>query len=219
MPVAEQPESILYFYLTTPRVAAPRWYHEGSAVFVDTWMAGGIGRAQSGYDEMVFRAMVKDDTPFYDPLGLVVRRHEDRFPARDQLVSVRHALHDMARPPLFAREGHRVALAPRGKPRVLRDAVPRRLRRRPSSRRGRVGRRTSTTFQLANLDAIRKFPITPCRGHHHALAGIGVARVLRPVVRALYAAFNYPGVVAHIGAIDTETGNGSGSDSRDIKAR
>src|SRR5215213_5341369 len=61
LPVAEQPESILYFYLTSPRVAAQRWFHEGIAVFVDTWMAGGIGRAQSGYDEMVFRAMVRDN--------------------------------------------------------------------------------------------------------------------------------------------------------------
>src|SRR6188474_40876 len=71
MPLAEQPESIAYFFLTTPRVAAPRWYHEGIAVFVDTWMAGGIGRAQGSYDEMVFRSMVRDGTPFYDPLGLV----------------------------------------------------------------------------------------------------------------------------------------------------
>src|SRR5882672_1149819 len=71
LPVAEQPESILYFFLTTPRVAAPRWYHEGIAVFVDTWMAGGLGRAQGSYDEMVFRSMVRDNAPFYDPLGLV----------------------------------------------------------------------------------------------------------------------------------------------------
>ena len=70
-PVGEQPESILYFYLTTPRVAAPRWYHEGVATFVDTWMAGGLGRGQGGYDEMVFRSMVKDGSRFYDPLGLV----------------------------------------------------------------------------------------------------------------------------------------------------
>src|SRR5262249_41077366 len=69
-PIAEQPETILYFYLTSPRVAAPRWYHEGIAVFVDTWMGGGIGRAQGGYDEMVFRGMVKDNARFYDPLGL-----------------------------------------------------------------------------------------------------------------------------------------------------
>jgi hypothetical protein len=70
-PVAEQPESILYFFLTTPRVATPRWYEEGIAVFVDTWMAGGLGRVQSGYDEMVFRTKVRDGTPLYDPLGLV----------------------------------------------------------------------------------------------------------------------------------------------------
>ena len=70
MPLAEQPESILYFFATTPRVAAPRWYHEGAATFLDTWMAGGLGRAQSGYDEMVFRAMVKDGAEIYDPLGL-----------------------------------------------------------------------------------------------------------------------------------------------------
>src|SRR6476619_8283555 len=70
-PISEHPESLLYWYLTAPRAAAPRWYHEGIAVLVDTWMAGGLGRAQGGYDEMVFRAMVRDGTPFYDPLGLV----------------------------------------------------------------------------------------------------------------------------------------------------
>ena len=63
VPLHQQPESILYFFLTTPRVAAPRWYHEGIAVFVDTWMSGGLGRAQGGYDEMVFRSMVRDGTP------------------------------------------------------------------------------------------------------------------------------------------------------------
>jgi len=60
LPLAEQPESVLFFYLTAPRVSAPRWFHEGVAVFIDTWENGGTGRAQGGYDEMVFRAMVKD---------------------------------------------------------------------------------------------------------------------------------------------------------------
>ena len=69
-PAAAHPESIFYLYLTSPRVAAPRWYQEGIAVFVDTWMGGGLGRAQGGYDEMVFRTMVRDDAPS-DPLGLV----------------------------------------------------------------------------------------------------------------------------------------------------
>src|SRR5207247_8331726 len=72
-PQPEPPESLLYSYLTVPRFTAPRWYAEGTAVFIETWMDGGLGRAQGGYDEMVFRAMVRDDAHFYDPLGLVSR--------------------------------------------------------------------------------------------------------------------------------------------------
>ena len=102
-PIAEQPETILYIYLTTPRVAAPRWYHEGIAVFIDTWMAGGIGRAQSGYDEMVFRSMVRDNAHFYDPLGLVSEGTKIDFQLADQLVPVRHAVHDLARATPMAR--------------------------------------------------------------------------------------------------------------------
>ena len=69
-PVQKHPVSILYNYLTTPRNLTPRWYMEGSAVFMETWMAGGLGRAQGGYDEMVFRAKVHDHARFFSPLGL-----------------------------------------------------------------------------------------------------------------------------------------------------
>jgi hypothetical protein len=71
LPTDEQPLSMLYGYLTTPRRYAPRWYHEGLATFMETWMAGGIGRTLGGYDEMVFRSMVADDDYFYDLVGLV----------------------------------------------------------------------------------------------------------------------------------------------------
>jgi hypothetical protein len=69
-PLQKHPESILYNFLTSPRNLSPRWYMEGSAVFFETWMAGGLGRAQGGYDEMVFRAKVRDHRPFFSPLGL-----------------------------------------------------------------------------------------------------------------------------------------------------
>ena len=72
-PQPQNPESLLYSYLTIPRFNAPRWYNEGGAVFLETWMGGGLGRAQGGYDEMVFRAMVRDNAHFYDPLGLASR--------------------------------------------------------------------------------------------------------------------------------------------------
>lgn len=60
---SEHPESILYGFLTLPRRAAPRWHREGTAVFLETWMAGGLGRAQGPYDEMVFRSMTRDSAP------------------------------------------------------------------------------------------------------------------------------------------------------------
>jgi len=63
-PNNKHPETILYNYLTAPRTNVPRWLLEGSAVFFETWMGGGLGRAQGGYDEMVFRAMVRDDAHF-----------------------------------------------------------------------------------------------------------------------------------------------------------
>jgi hypothetical protein len=68
--ISDQPLSMLYSYWTTPRMYAPRWYHEGMAVFFETWMAGGIGRALGGYDEMVFRTMFEENVRFYDTVGL-----------------------------------------------------------------------------------------------------------------------------------------------------
>ena len=67
---SDHPETMIYSYLTVPRRAAPRWFHEGAAVFFETWMAGGLGRAQGPYDEMVFRSRVRDGSRIYDPLGL-----------------------------------------------------------------------------------------------------------------------------------------------------
>src|SRR5689334_17768251 len=72
-PRSQEPETLIYNYLTVPRFNVPRWWLEGGAVFLETWMGGGLGRAQGGYDEMVFRAMVRDNAAFYDPLSLVSR--------------------------------------------------------------------------------------------------------------------------------------------------
>ena len=79
LPITDHPETILYNYLAQPRADVPRWYLEGSAVFMETWMGGGLGRAQGGYDEMVWRAKVRDNAPFYDPLGLVAEGNDVDF--------------------------------------------------------------------------------------------------------------------------------------------
>jgi hypothetical protein len=91
VPVTDHPESILYAYLSQPRTNAPRWYLEGSAVFMETWMGGGLGRAQGGYDEMVFRAMVRDNAHFFTPLGLEAEGNSIDFQvgANDYLYGTR----------------------------------------------------------------------------------------------------------------------------------
>lgn len=69
-PDRENPVSMLYSYLTAPRIFAPRWYHEGIAEYMTTWMSGGIGRVMGAYDEMMFRTMVRDSAYIYDAVGL-----------------------------------------------------------------------------------------------------------------------------------------------------
>ena len=66
-------------------------------------MGGGLGRAQGGYDEMVFRAMVRDDADFYDPLGARLQGHRGRFPDRRQRLPLRHAVHELPRAAVLAR--------------------------------------------------------------------------------------------------------------------
>ncbi|HUI82285.1 MAG TPA: hypothetical protein VLY24_30390, partial [Bryobacteraceae bacterium] len=69
-PNDQDPISMFYSSLTSPRHYSTRWFHEGIATFMETWMSGGLGRAMGGYDEMVFRTMVRDDAYIYDVVGL-----------------------------------------------------------------------------------------------------------------------------------------------------
>jgi hypothetical protein len=207
-PVHQQPESIGYFFLTTPRVAAPRWFHEGIAVFVDTWMAGGLGRAQGGYDEMVFRSMVRDGTPFYDPLGLV--SEGTRIDFQVEVNSYLYGTRFMT------------WLARRYSPEKLIEWVSRHDGSRAyySSQFSHVFGtsldeawsswvKDETIFQQRNLDAIRAYPVTPYRDVITRTLGSVSRAYYDPADRRIYGAFNYPGVLSHVGAISAD---GSGAD-------
>jgi hypothetical protein len=205
MPVAEQPESILYFFLTTPRVAAPRWYHEGAATFLDTWMAGGLGRAQSGYDEMVFRAMVKDGARFYDPLGLAsegtkidfqLQINSYLYGTRFMLWLARTYSPEKVVEWIARHEGSRAYYAAQFR-HVFGATIE------EAWRRWIVDERA---FQEQNLSAVRKFPMTRSTDVTTRALGSVSRAYYDAASRTVYAAFNYPGVVAHLGAIDTATG-------------
>jgi hypothetical protein len=69
-PTPEVPLTFAYSYLTVPRWYTPRWFLEGIATYLETWMNGGLGRAIGPYDEMVFRTLVRDSVRIYDVVGL-----------------------------------------------------------------------------------------------------------------------------------------------------
>ena len=205
-PRSENPESLLYSYLTVPRFTVPRWYLEGSAVFMETWMGGGLGRAQGGYDEMVFRAMVRDGTRFFDPLGL-----ESRGTRVDFQVGANAYLY-----------GGRFFtwLALRYSP----DQVIAWLRRDEGSQRHYADQfeqvfgmpldaawqawiAAEHTFQQKNLAEVRKNPLTPQR--RLATTPLGsVSRAFYDESKGLlYAGVRYPGVLDHLAALDTRTGS------------
>jgi hypothetical protein len=204
-PQSSHPESLLYSYLTIPRFTAPRWYIEGGATFMETWMAGGLGRAQGGYDEMVFRAMVRDGAHFYDPLGLVSRgvRVDFQIGANAYLYGTRFMTY----------------LAYVYSP----EKVVAWIKRGEDSRRYYADNFAQVfgksleeawndwiafehEFQKSNLAEVRQHPITPER----KLAASAVGSISRmyydEAAGTIYAAFRYPGVVEHVGALNTRDG-------------
>lgn len=205
MPVEDHPETILYNFLATPRVNTPRWYLEGSAVFMETWMAGGLGRGQGAYDEMVFRAKVRDKTPIYSPLAL-----ESKGITNDFQVGVNDYLYG-------TRFFSYLALTFGTEP------VIKWLRRDEDSAgyyetqfKRVFGRRLDDVwaewiawerdFQAKNLEKLAQYPFTPVE--HLTEGGMGsVSRVfLDPKSNSLVGAFRYPGVLPYVGLLSLETG-------------
>jgi hypothetical protein len=204
-PIAAHPESLLYWYLTAPRTAAPRWYHEGIAVFVDTWMAGGLGRAQGGYDEMVFRAMVRDNVPFYDPLGLVSEGTKVDFQTQvnSYLYGTRFMTwlaHRYSPEQLIAwvsrRDGSRAYYASQFR-QVFGVSMEEAWAKWVSDEHA---------FQQKNLEAVRKYPLTQVRDVTTQPLGSVSRAFFDPHSGSIYAGVNYPGAVANVARISAANG-------------
>ena len=157
-------------------------------------MAGGFGRAQGGYDEMVFRAMVRDDAHFYDPLGLESEGIQVDFQvgANDYLYGTRFFTY-LA----YTYSPEKViALAParRGQRALLRRSVPAGVRHSARARPGRTGSPSSTSSSARNLAEVRKNPITP---HTQVSRRSALGSISRDLLRRgdghVYGGYRYPG--------------------------
>jgi hypothetical protein len=205
MPIQEHPESILYNFLTTPRNVVPRWWLEGSAVFMETWMAGGLGRGQGAFDEMVWRAKVRDGDKIYSPLGL-----ESEGTAVDFQVGVNDYL--------YGTRFYSFLALTYGPEKVI-DWLSR-----PDGRAGYYsaafkqvfGKKLDAAwddwiaferqFQKEQLAKLSAYPLTEVT--HLSPQGLGsISRgFVDTKTNSLIAAFRYPGTIGFVGRMDLATG-------------
>jgi hypothetical protein len=203
---ADHPESLLYNYLTAPRGIAPRWYAEGGAVFTETWMSSGVGRAQGGYDEMVFRVMVQDGAKFYDPLGLVSKGTEIDFQTGANAY-------------LYGTRFMDYLAYTYGPERLLawwrRDAGSRRYYADQFQQVFGLSLNQSWErwinfehdFQRKNLQSVHEHPLTEFHDLTHKDLGAVSRGYLSRDGSKLYVAVRYPGQVAHLVSISRRDGS------------
>lgn len=204
-PNAEVPLSMAYSYLTTPRWYAPRWYLEGIATYLETWMNGGLGRALGPYDEMVFRTIVRDSGQMYDVVGL-----ESEGTTVDFQVGVNSYLYGTRFMSYLALQ-------------YGNDSLLAWVNRREGSRgyfstqfRKVYGRSLEDewarwiawegNWQRENLASIREHPTTTARPLTRKVLG-SVSRAYHDrATGSILVAVRYPGQEAHLASIDIATG-------------
>jgi len=202
---SDNPMSMLYSYLTVPRWYCPRWYHEGFAVFMETWMAGGIGRALGGYDEMVFRTMVNDSSYFYDFVGLESEGKTIDFQvgANSYLYGTRFLSY------LALHYGPEKLLRWFNRTDDSRAYFASQFEEVYGSSLDDEWSKWITwehEWQRANLDSVHLHPLTPSRPITPLPLGSVSRAHFDPSTRKLYTAMNLPGQLAKIVAVDVDRG-------------
>ena len=205
-PEQEHPETLLYSYLTVPRVTVPRWYLEGSAVFMETWMAGGIGRAQGAYDEMVFRAMVRDGAHFHDPLGLVSVGVKQDFQVGVNAYLYGTRFISWCALTYSPEKVLEWLKRTEGSPRYYADHFAF-VFGKPLDEAWQDWIGWEQGFQAANLAEVKRYPLTPLAPITQAPLG-SISRAFVDEKRGvLYSAVRRTGVLAHLGAISLTDGS------------
>jgi hypothetical protein len=168
-------------------------------------MDGGIGRAQGGYDEMVFRAMVRDHARFYDPLGLASEgtKNDFQLETNSYLYGTRFMtwLSYRYSPEQFIRwisraPGSRAYFAAQ-----FREVFGTSLEAAWAEWIG-----FEHDFQQKNLAAIRKFPTTASVDLSSRALGSISRAFYDAEAHKIYAGLDYQGALAHLAAISTADG-------------
>ena len=205
MPDNRDPLSLAYSYFTTPRWYSPRWYHEGIAVFMETWMSGGVGRVMGGYDEMVFRTMVRDRSYFYHVIGL-----ETEGTTIDFQVGVNSYLYGTR---FVSYLSHQYGMEKLNEFYSRSDSSKRfyanqfeAVYKIPIKQEWEKWINWEKQFQQANINKIKEFPVSNYREIVDKPLGSASRPYYDKESGKIYMAVNYPGKLAHIVCIDEKTG-------------
>ena len=201
----QQPLSALWSAMTVPRWYAPRWYHEGIACFMETWLGGGVGRALGGYDEMYFRSIIDGGDELFSVVGLETEGSTMDFQvgANAYLYGTRFVNY------LVKTYGYaklisfynRTADSKTFFGSQFKHVYGRSLRRVWDDWKVDEQR-----HQQANLESIRKYPITETRRLTADALGSVSPLVFDSASQKAYAAMNAPGGFAHLTEIDLASG-------------
>ncbi len=201
----DDPLTVFYSYLTAPRRYAPRWYQEGIAVFLETWLSGGLGRSLGGYDEMAFRTRVLEGKHFFDMVGL-----ESEGTAADFQVGVNSYLYGTRFMSYLAHQyGPQRVIDWMNRPRGSKGHFAGQFKAVfgiPISRAWDEWIAFEKDFQRANLERIRENPVTEYREIAARPLGSMSKAYVDELTGSLVAAVNYPGTLSHIKAIDLTDG-------------
>jgi len=201
----EKPLSAVWSYLTTPRWYSPRWYQEGIACFMETWMSGGIGRAMGTYDEMYFRSIVNEQKHLYSVVGLETEGTSIDFQvgANSYLYGTRfvaylaYAYGIEKLKDFYMRTNDSKSFYANQFKQVYNKSVL------------EVWNEWLTweiQFQKENIDLIKTYPLTSFNAITANALGAVSNYNYNPKTGKLYAAFNRPGAISQIAEIDKNTG-------------
>ena len=209
------PLSAMWSYMTVPRWYAPRWYHEGIACFMETWLNGGVGRALGGYDEMNFRSIIsrsQTDSSHFSPHSSLysVVGLETEGSTMDFQVGANAYLYGTRFVNFLVKEYgydklirfyNRTADSRTFWGRQFREVYGKSLRKIWDE-----WKEDERQHQVENLDSVRQYPLTVTTPVTEESLGSVSPLVYDPATGKAYAAMNAPGDFAHITEIDLVTG-------------
>ena len=173
-------------------------------MFMETWMAGGYGRAQGGYDEMVFRAKVRDNATFYSPLGLEAEGTQIDFQVgvNDYLYGTRFFSY------LGLTYGPEKVIAwlRRDEGSAGYPAQFKRVFGKPLDAAWQDWIAWEQRFQTANLASVQAYPATPSTPVAKSALGSISRGFLTPDGKSLVGAFRTPGVISDVGVLTLNDG-------------